>query len=186
MIGCPKLLHTGRASVALLALLGLAGCAGSTGGGGASARARLVDADGAVVGDAVLEETAAGVRVTITVDGLPAGEHGVHVHTTGRCEVSADGAFTSAGGHFNPDGRQHGLENPAGPHAGDLPNMSVGADGRGTLTATTDRFTLSEGGHTLFDADGAAIVVHADRDDLRSDPAGNAGARIACGVLSRT
>ena len=170
----------------LVVALGSAACAGGATVGGASARAQLLDADGNVVGDAILEESDGSVTVTVSVDGLSPGEHGVHVHTIGRCEVTADGAFTSAGGHFNPDGRSHGLENPAGPHAGDLPNMTVGADGRGTLTATTDRFTLAAGDRSVFDADGAAIVVHASADDMRSDPAGDAGARVACGVLSRT
>lgn len=171
---------------ALVVGLGSAACAGGVAEGGASARAQLLDADGNVVGDAILEEAGGSVTVTVSVNGLSPGEHGVHVHTTGRCEVSADGAFVSAGGHFNPDGRSHGLENPAGPHAGDLPNMTVGDDGRGTLTVTTDRFTLAAGDRSVFDADGAAIVVHASADDMRSDPAGDAGARVACGVLSRT
>ena len=94
-------------------------------------------------------------------------------------------AFTSAGGHFNPDNRQHGSENPQGSHAGDLPNLVVGANGAGSLVVTTDRFSLAAGRPTsLLDADGSALVVHAGPDDLKTDPTGNSGARIACGVVT--
>jgi Cu-Zn family superoxide dismutase len=99
----------------------------------------------------------------------------------GSCEPTA---FTSAGGHLNPGGRQHGLENPAGPHAGDMPNLTADASGRAVVDITTDRVSLDAAG-PLFDADGTAIVVHAAPDDNRTDPAGNAGARVACGVITR-
>lgn len=149
---------------------------------GTVAVAELRDSSGAVVGEATLVEGAGGsVEVALTVAGLEAGEHGVHVHETGRCEPP----FESAGGHFNPDSTQHGLENPEGPHAGDLPNVSVDDAGNGSLTETTDLFTLGFGDRSLFDEDGAAIVVHAEADDMTSDPAGDAGGRVACGVLER-
>lgn len=150
-----------------------------------SARAELRDSSGAVVGLATLEEETGVVSITVNVEGVTPGEHGVHIHAVGQCEAQGESPFESAGGHFNPDSTEHGLENPAGPHAGDLPNMTVAESGAGSLTASSDRFTLSDGERSLFDADGAAVVVHADPDDMMSDPAGNAGARMACGVLER-
>ena len=168
---------------AAAAILGATACA--SGGGGPTASASLLTPDGNAAGVARLEATDAGVRVRVDVRGLAPGAHGVHVHAVGRCDGTTDTPFESAGGHFNPDNRQHGLENPNGPHAGDLPNMTVGADGTGTLHVTSDRFTLDSGARGLFDADGAALVVHATRDDQTSDPAGDAGARVACGVIRR-
>ena len=167
---------------AAAAALLCAACA-TTAMNAATATAVLQTPTGAPAGVANLEQTAAGVRVRIDVVGLEPGVHGVHVHATGRCDGSTETPFASAGGHFNPAGREHGLDNPRGPHAGDLPNMTVAADGTGTLEVTTERFTIDAGEPTLFDADGAAIVVHATADDLVSDPAGDAGARVACGVL---
>jgi Cu-Zn family superoxide dismutase len=125
------------------------------------------------------------VHVDIQLTGLPPGPHGIHFHATGICDGSGATAFTSAGAHFNPLGRQHGLDNAAGPHAGDAPNFTVAADGTARATFTTDRVSLTEGSTTLFDADGSAIVIHAAADDQISQPAGNAGARIACGVVQR-
>lgn len=160
--------------------------AAGDGAGSASARAELRDTAGTVVGTATLADMGGGVHLELTVEGLTPGEHGVHIHAVGQCDPAGETPFSSAGGHFNPDSAQHGLENPQGPHAGDLPNMTVGADGRGTLTAMAEGFTIADGERTLFDADGAAIVVHADPDDMRSDPAGNAGSRVACGVIERS
>src|SRR5690606_11945130 len=100
---------------------------------------------------------------------------------TGECTPPD---FTSAGGHFNPTAAQHGLENPDGPHAGDMPNIEVGADGTASVTVENDRITLSEGPNSILDADGSALMIHASADDNVSDPAGNAGARIACGVIT--
>lgn len=166
------------------AATGATGATGATTSG--SARAELHDTTGAVIGLATLDETAGGVSITVNVNSLSPGEHGVHIHAVGQCEAQGESPFESASGHFNPDSTEHGLENPAGPHAGDLPNMTVAESGAGSLTATTDRFTLSDGPRSLFDADGAAVVVHADPDDMMSDPAGNAGTRVACGVLGRS
>lgn len=117
------------------------------------------------------------LRVKVT--GLPSGVHGIHLHTTGKCEGPA---FASAGGHLNPTGHQHGKDNPAGSHLGDLPNLTVDGHGNGELvqTMTADAATLRA---QLFDNDGTAVVVHADPDDYRTDPSGNSGARIACAVL---
>ncbi|MBI4542443.1 MAG: superoxide dismutase family protein [Gemmatimonadetes bacterium] len=146
----------------------------------ARATAILRDGENRIVGRALATAQAGGVRMTIEATALPPGRHGVHVHAVGRCEAPG---FASAGPHFNPAQRAHGLENPAGPHAGDLPNLDVDATGAGTLVASTDRFTLTAE-NALLDADGSAVVVHAGPDDQRSDPAGNSGTRIACGVLA--
>lgn len=141
----------------------------------------LATATGTPAGTATITVPAKGNPVLhVKVSGLPAGIKGVHIHTTGKCEAPA---FASAGGHLNPAGHQHGKDNPAGSHLGDLPNITVGSDGTGELIQelTTDAATLRA---QLFDADGAAIVVHAGPDDYRTDPSGNSGARIACAVLS--
>jgi Cu-Zn family superoxide dismutase len=108
---------------------------------------------------------------------MPTGTHGAHIHTSGRCEGPD---FMTAGGHWNPAGTQHGSLNPAGPHDGDLPNIIIGTDGRGTLGVTVAGGTLDG----LLDADGAAMVIHAAADDMTTDPSGNSGARIACGVFA--
>jgi Cu-Zn family superoxide dismutase len=144
-------------------------------------QARLQTANGLPAGTAVL--TAAGERLTITVAAisLPEGLHGLHLHMVGSCEAPG---FTSAGAHLNPGGHQHGSANPQGSHLGDLPNLSIGSHGTGTLTAEL-KTTRAEAEAALFDADGSALVIHAAGDDYRTDPTGNSGARIACGVLGR-
>ena len=126
------------------------------------------------------------VHVAVQVTGMPAGPHGIHFHAVGQCDGAATTPFATAGAHYNPLGRQHGLDNPAGPHAGDAPNFTVNADGTGRASFTTDRVSLTEGSTSLFDEDGSAIVIHASADDQTSQPAGNSGARIACGVVKRT
>ncbi len=125
------------------------------------------------------------VHVELQLSGLPPGEHGIHFHAVGKCE-GGETAFSTAGAHFNPIGRQHGLNNPAGPHAGDAPNVTVAADGTAKTSFTTDRVTLTAGSTTVFDDDGSAIVIHAAPDDQISQPAGNSGARIACGTIRKT
>ena len=145
--------------------------------------ATLHSASGATLGTLSLEPSATGVRISGTLSSLSAGMHGIHLHQVGRCDP-AD--FSSAGPHLNPKGAHHGLENPAGPHAGDLPNITADASGNATVDLRAPRVTLdtsATGG--LFDADGTAIVVHAAADDQKSDPAGNSGARVACGVIER-
>jgi superoxide dismutase, Cu-Zn family len=150
------------------------------------------DVDGIDVGTATLTEGDDGiVTVEIEIQGLPAGDHGIHVHETGICDPTGDEPFSSAGGHFNPASSQHGgppsdsgtSEATATGHAGDLGNIAIAADGSGTATVDTDRLTLGHGSTALQDADGSAFVVHADPDDLSTDPSGNSGARIACGVV---
>jgi superoxide dismutase, Cu-Zn family len=145
-----------------------------------SASARLIGPDGNAVGTALLTQTATGVRISVQASGLTPGEHGIHVHAVGQCDPPA---FTSAGGHFNPLNRQHGLQNPQGPHAGDLPNLMAPASGMANYVTTTDRITLGPGPISIFDADGSAIVIHANADDHRTDPTGESGGRVACGVI---
>src|SRR6267142_1721085 len=168
-----------RHLVIVLALLGLALPAAAD---AQSARAQLKDAQANVVGTATLSEVPAGVRVTLRVSGLRPGEHGFHIHAVGKCEPLD---FMSAGPHFNPYGKHHGLANPAGPHAGDFRNLKVGADGTGSLDMIDSLVTLKEGPSSLFGPGGTSLIIHADPDDEKTDPAGNSGARIACGVIQR-
>lgn len=140
----------------------------------------LAKATGEPAGTATITVPASGNPILrIKVSGLPAGVHGVHIHATGKCEGPA---FASAGGHLNPAGHQHGKDNPAGSHLGDLPNLTVDSHGNGELVQAMaiDAAALRA---QLLDPDGAAVVVHADADDYRTDPSGNSGARIACAVL---
>ena len=150
---------------------------------GPTASAELKNAAGQVVGNATFTQAAGGVQVQVKVSNLDPGVHGIHLHTVGKCDGPD---FTSAGGHFNPSAKQHGYDNPAGPHAGDLgnpPNITVGADRTGALAVTTNAVTLNAGANSLMDADGSALVIHAGTDDNKTDPAGNSGARVACGVI---
>lgn len=172
-------LRMGAAAVVAVLLVG--GCASPEKNarymaGHFRAQADLRTADGQDVGKAVAEEVDGAIRVMVETHGLPKGTHGTHIHTVGKCDAPD---FASAGGHWNPTQHQHGKENPMGPHAGDMPNLQVGEDG-------TDRtiFTLPGGTFQgLMDEDGAALVVHASADDYKTDPSGNSGGRIACGVF---
>lgn len=160
----------------------LAGCASAPADKAPlSAEAVLKDKDGKQVGVATLIETPEGVRVAVTGFRLPPGAHGLHVHAVGRCDPPE---FTSAGAHFNPGGKQHGRMNSAGPHAGDLPNLVAAASGQAGLDITTKTFTLSPGPSSLLGEKGTALVVHANPDDDKTDPTGNSGGRIACGVIT--
>lgn len=161
----------------------VAGCTTMNGSSAAAptAHAKLVAGDGSSRGVARVTEAADGLHVVVKAMGIPPGEHAVHVHTTGTC-TGPD--FTSAGGHWNPTSRQHGKDNPAGMHMGDMPNMLVQSNGTGEIEYHIAGGTISSGTTPLLDADGAAVVIHAKADDNVSDPAGNAGGRIACGILS--
>lgn len=145
-----------------------------------SATTDLRDGRGSSVASAEFEQEAGGVRVRLATTSMAPGSYGAHVHMVGRCDAPG---FESAGAHWNPGGRQHGRDNPAGAHLGDLPNLLVGSDGRGSIEFVAAGARLAGGSNRLFDTDGAALVVHAAADDYRTDPSGNSGARIACGVL---
>ena len=136
----------------------------------------LINSAGQTIGTVRAWQTAGGVSFRLDATGLPHGIHGVHVHAVGRCDRPD---FTSAGGHWNPTTKQHGFNNPSGPHAGDLPNVEVAANGVLGATLTLPGATMAN----LVDADGAALVIHATADDYRTDPSGNSGARIACAVI---
>jgi superoxide dismutase, Cu-Zn family len=142
----------------------------------------LIGREGSSVGGARIEPEGDAVRISIRVTGLtPGQQHGLHLHQVGRCEPPT---FESAGPHFDPHGRQHGLENPQGPHAGDLPNLHANAGGVADTSFVVTGVSMVAGGPTsLLDADGTALVVHARPDDYRTDPSGNSGDRIACGAL---
>ena len=127
----------------------------------------------------MLTDGSGGITVSGTLRGLPPGEHGIHVHTTGACDAPA---FTTAGGHWNPTSKMHGSQNPAGPHLGDMMNITVGADSSVAVQLTTSGGSL-HGADMLMDADGAAVVMHAKGDDYKTDPSGNSGDRVACGVI---
>ncbi|MEZ5294434.1 MAG: superoxide dismutase family protein [Vicinamibacterales bacterium] len=140
------------------------------------------DASGKSVGMAMLSPASGGgVSVAINFKGLPPGEHALHFHQTAKCEAP----FTSAGGHFNPGMKKHGMQNPEGPHAGDMPNFTVAADGTAKTTIVDKNVTLGEGANSVFANGGTALMVHAGADDMKTDPSGNAGDRIACGVISK-
>jgi superoxide dismutase, Cu-Zn family len=142
--------------------------------------AELKTADGKDVGIVALTQTGDGVRLKLAFKGLPPGEHALHVHSVGKCEAP----FTSAGPHFNPDQKKHGLKSPEGHHAGDMANIVVPANGNLTQTVVNKDITLEKDKpNSVFQNGGTAIVVHANKDDEMTDPAGNAGDRVACGVI---
>lgn len=166
---------------AVIAVLGGSLAAGVLAGGARHASAQFVDATGNSVGWAKLVEDGTGrVHVDVHVEGLAPGLHGIHIHAVGACAPT----FAAAGGHYNPFLHQHGLQNPSGPHAGDLPNLVVNAAGVGHLDATTDLVTIGSGPATLFDADRSAFIIHGNEDDQVTDAGnGGSGARIACAVI---
>jgi superoxide dismutase, Cu-Zn family len=145
------------------------------------ATADMKDASGKSLGEAVLVQRDGAVEIDMTLTGLPKGTHAFHIHETGRC----DPPFESAGGHLNSEGKKHGKDNPAGPHVGDLPNIDVPDSGRVKLQVEVKGVSIDGGPGALLDGDGAALVVHEGADDYKTDPAGNAGKRIACGVIHR-
>ena len=150
--------------------------------GGDEISVSFIDGSGADAGTARLTRSGNGVEIAVRVTGLTPGEHGFHVHETGQCDAPA---FESAGGHYSPENRQHGLQNPQGPHAGDLPSLIANAEGVADTVFTVDRLTFGTDGQApLFKPGGLALMVHADPDDNRTDPSGNAGDRVACGVIS--
>jgi superoxide dismutase, Cu-Zn family len=171
--------------LALLVMLSAGIAGGAAAGAALRAGGTFVDATGAAVGWVGLVEDGTGrIHVNVHVEGMTPGLHGIHIHAIGACSPT----FAAAGGHYNPLGHQHGLENPSGAHAGDLPNLIVNVDGVGHLDASTEGVTISAGPTTLFDttagAVGSAFIIHANEDDQLTDATnGNSGARVACAVI---
>lgn len=174
-----------RALLALLLLVAL-GCSRAPETGGRTRvgdiRVTLRDKDGARAGAAVITQVPDGVVIRGRVEGLPRGEHGMHFHASGDCTAPG---FQSAGPHFNPTNAQHGIENPRGPHLGDLANLVIDADGTGEFIEFARSVTLTPGPNSLLRVGGTSLVIHAKPDDRQTEPAGNSGARIACGEIRR-
>ena len=149
-----------------------------------SAHANIVNAQGAPIGTAKITATGKGVKFAVNVSQLTPGEHGIHIHTVGKCEGPA---FTSAGGHFNPTSAHHGIHNTQEPrpHVGDLANLVVDQSGKAKASFTVEGATLGDGANSLFHEGGTSLVIHAKADDLMTDPSGNSGDRIACGVIEK-
>lgn len=166
----------------LIVMLAALAAAGAAHAGNPTATAALKDAQGKPAGSAAFTESGGMVQMKLKATGLAPGKHGIHIHETGKCDGPD---FKSAGAHFNPHGKKHGLHNDAGAHAGDLSNLEAKADGTATLQATLPGVTLEKGEkHSLLDADGAALVIHAKEDDDATDPSGNSGDRVACGIIA--
>ncbi len=154
----------------------------STSPSAAKTKVELKDAQGKSVGNIVIWDQGPGVALELHLHDLAPGQHGIHFHAVPKCEAPD---FKSAGGHFNPDNKKHGFDSPDGHHAGDMTNFTVNSDGKAEVHLEDKDVTLKDGPHSLLGKDGAAIVVHAKADDYKTDPSGNSGDRVACGVITK-
>lgn len=163
------------------ALVALAAGAFAAGAGAQGmAHIDVKDATGKSVGLAMISAASGGgVSIAIDFKGLPPGEHALHFHQTAKCEAP----FTTAGGHFNPGMKKHGMQNPEGPHAGDMANFTVAANGTAKTTITNKNVIMGDGANSIYANGGTALMIHAGADDMKTDPSGNAGDRIACGLV---
>lgn len=167
--------YSGFGFVAAIALFGATVSAAAQ-----TASVVMKNTEGKEVGSVNLTQTTQGVLINAALKGLPPGEHAFHVHAVGKCEPP----FTSAGGHFNPGGKKHGMMSPEGQHAGDMPNLHIPQSGDLTVEVLNTAITLEKGKpNSVYDADGSAVIIHAGSDDYKTDPTGEAGGRIACGVI---
>jgi len=181
-VGYNAFQHIGGAMNSVAGITLLSALLGLSTAGLAKTKVELKDAQGKDVGTVVIWDQGSGVALEFELHGLTPGEHGIHFHQVPKCEAPD---FKSAGGHFNPESKKHGFDSPEGHHAGDVKNFTVKADGTtGKVHLEDSDVTLKDGPHSLL-TNGAAIVVHAKADDYKTDPSGNSGDRVACGVITK-